>query len=204
MLKNRLLACFAALTALTLAACGSVHKPTGSPPALPPAAAAGFVPIPGPHDGDGDLDRLTAGPRDVDKDAIPHFGRPASGSERRAILSLISRYYVLAAKGDGRGTCALLAPVIAETVVEEQRTRRPAAPRDVTCARVMSKLLRQRHAEVLEDLRSRQASAVQVRGHSAYALMRSPVSGSVREVQVLLHMQGTAWKMFVAIDNGSQ
>jgi len=156
---------------------------------------------PANHDEDGDIDAL--GKRyDNDGDASPGFGRPASAADRRAIVSLIKRYYALAAGGDGAKACSMLDVVLAETYVEEHHVGRgPRSLQGDTCAQALSKLFEQRHRELVEDVASYHISYVEVRGNNAMALAPFLVT---REMQLLLHRERGVWKMNVLLDNSAQ
>jgi hypothetical protein len=187
-----------ALSALGTGACGAGHKDSPS----------AWITVHGLHDNDGDVDKLTPSPQDIDNDAIPHFGQTANAAERSAIAALIGRYYTAAAVGEGAKACSMLDPRIAEALVEEHHSGKgPPALQGDTCAQVMSKLFRSRHRELAEDISGYRALVVQVRGNNGYALVRFPAKRELRELQVLVHReQGErgAWKMAVAFDNGAQ
>lgn len=71
------------------------------------------------------------------------FGHMAGPEDGRAIYSLIARYYAAAAHEDGRTACRMLAPFVAESVVEDYGYTKDL--HGSTCAAVMSRLFRREH-----------------------------------------------------------
>jgi hypothetical protein len=158
------------------------------------------------HDGDGDVDRLTSGPYDTDNDAVPEFGPPAGVADRRSILTLFGRYYAAAAAGDGASACSMLDALIAESLVEEHRRGKgPPSLQGDTCAQVISKLFRQHHRELAEDVTGGyRVLLIQVRGNRGYVLVRFSAKRELRELRVLVRRAHGVWKMDVPLDNGAQ
>jgi hypothetical protein len=155
------------------------------------------------HDDDGDLDTFGAGPYDNDRDAaVPTFGPAAGTADRRAIVSLIRRYYEAAVIGDGARACSMLDPLVIETVLEEHRRGKgPGWLQGSTCKQVMSKLFAQRHHELAEDVASFRVSVVQLHGRRGLVLLPFAVT---REVEVIMRRDQGVWKMDVPLDNGVQ
>jgi hypothetical protein len=157
------------------------------------------------HDGDGDIDRQTRSPADTDNDAIPEYAPPADPADRKAIVELISRYYAVAARGDGARACSMLDATFAELLVEEHRGRGPRALRGDTCAHILSKLFEQRHRDLAEDIAGGyRVLVVQARGNRGYALVRFPSRNELRELELIVRRTHGVWKMDVVLDNGAQ
>jgi hypothetical protein len=193
-----------ALSALVVVGCGGANVGSAARGSSATGGAAGVASTPVPkgpvlQDGDGDDDRL--GSRsDPDTDEVFTYGSVAGPSDRRAIVSLLSRYYAAAAAGDGGRACAMLHWLVAEAVVEEHsHGRGPASLRGATCAQVATKVFRQRHRELVEDARTLQVTEVRVRAKKAWVRVHF---GPVREVLVLAHREHGAWQMNNLLDAG--
>jgi hypothetical protein len=189
------------LATLALAGCGSASKSSSSSrqgssqgqgggsvatsPAVSPSANE--------QDADGDNDTLAAGRYDIDHDAQPSYGSAADARDRQLITVLIERFYARAAAGDGRGACALLYGLVAETVVEEHNHGKgPRSLRGDTCAQVAGKLFAQNHRERVEDLAALRVTLVQVRGNHGWAVLDL---GSKGEDLALLRREDGGWHM---------
>jgi hypothetical protein len=152
------------------------------------------------RDGDDDIDSLGQGRYDADNDANPTFGPAASITERQAIVALIKRYYAAAAAGDGGKACSMLDPLIVEAVVEEHhRGKGPPSLRGNTCPQVASKVFKQRHRELTEDVAELQVGWVQLQARQAVTLVHF---GAMRELIVRVHRSHGGWQMNALLDNG--
>ena len=182
-----------ALVALAVVGCSGGTK-TASRPA--PGSSAALP----PSDGDNDIDSLGQGRYDRDNDADPTYGPAVSASERPAIVSLIERYYRIAAAGNGARACSLLYPLVAEITVEEHRPGKgPPALRGRTCAQVLSRIFAQGHRELAEDVATMHVGWIQLQARQAVALVHF---GPNRERVVRVHRAPGGWQMYAPIDNG--
>jgi hypothetical protein len=158
---------------------------SSSSPAVGPTARG--------QDADGDNETLDAGRYDIDHDAQPSYGGAADARDRQSITALIERFYARAAAGDGRGACALLYGLVAETVVEEHdHGKGPRSLRGHTCAQVAGKLFAQNHRERVDDLAALRVTVVQVRGNHGWAVLDL---GSKGEDLALVRRAGGGWRM---------
>jgi len=213
-LLRTLLACAAiALSTIGVCACGSARKTAISARAARSGASrAGTVTartrsntvqsagLP-KRDGDSDVDGFAKNPYDGDHDAIPIFGRPAGAADRQAVTALVGRYYAFAAAGDGGRACSMLYAVMAERFVEEHRRGKgPASLQGDTCAQILSKLFKQRHRELREDIATYRVLVVQVRGNRGIALVRFGAPAKMEEFEVLVHREGGSWRIVVPFD----
>lgn len=189
-----------ALCSCGVSACGSGSPGTGRS-GTEAHGVSRVVPSSSERDTDGDVDSHGQGPYDTDNDANFAFGPAASPAVRRAVLALVARYYAAAAADQPRPACAMLDPLLEETVVEERsEERRSPARRESVCMRTLSVLLRQRHRELVQDVAVSHAIAVQVKGNRAVALMRF---AGTRERRVPVRRTGASWKMDALLDGGS-
>jgi hypothetical protein len=208
-----LLACVAfALMVLGACACGgSSHRsPAASSASSAPSAVAGAAtprssagaPVGAPlQDGDGDDDRQ--GSRfDPDNDESITWGSAAGPADRQAIVALITRYYALAAAGDGKHACTMLYWLVGETVVEEHsHGKGPASLRGATCAQVATKVFRQRRRELARDVREGvNVTEIRVRAKKGWVRVRF---GPARELLVFVHRTGGVWQMNNLLDAGA-
>jgi len=182
-----------ALLVSALAGCGG----GGSSSASPGSGSSAKLP---PSDGDNDIDSLGQGRYDTDNDANPTYGPAVSAGERPAIVSLIERYYRIAASGNGAEGCSLLYPLVAEATVEEHgHGRGSPALRGGTCAQVLSKIFAQRHRELAEDVTAMHVGWIQRQARQAVALVHF---GPNRERVVRVHRALGGWQMYAPIDSG--
>jgi hypothetical protein len=212
-LLRSLLACSAlALPVIGVTACGSSKKSGAAPQrssaasatdsvaattASSPGSAAGSPVL----DDDADNDSPGNSRYDSDNDAVSSYGHPASVADRQVIAALIRHYYAAAAAGDGARACSLSYWLFAESVVEEHHPGKgPPSLRGDTCAQVASKLFKQRHRELIEDITAFQVAWVRVNRNQGLALLRF---GGARERDVLVHRDRGAWKMNVLLDEGA-
>jgi hypothetical protein len=192
-----------ALSAIGASACGSTSKSSSSHSATANVAAStGLASARSQRDEDNDIDTRGMGSVDPDRDAVILYGRSADSADRRQITGLVKRYYTAAAAGEGAKACTMLNPLTAESFVEDHRPGQgPSSLQGNTCAQVLSKLFKQRHQELLEDVASFRIGVVQLRGN--YGLVLAPFLPA-REMQLFVYHHGGTWTMDVALDNGSE
>jgi hypothetical protein len=146
------------------------------------------------RDRDNDDDNPTNGYYDDDDNAILHYGRAASAADKRAVASVIKRYYTAAVAADGATACSLINSVIAESVVEDYgQATGPQSLRGRTCATVMSMLFKQRHGQVAAELPTLEVTSVRVEDNRGWALLGfGPAKPPGR---ILIHRDGAAWRV---------
>lgn len=160
--------------------------------ALSPAAR-GF-----PLDSDEDNDNPHPRTSHFDDDdyAVTRFGSPAGAADRRAIVTLLKRYYAAAAARDGSAACALLYPVLAEAVPEDYGQVAPLRGRK-TCATVLPAVLAPRRRELEADAASLTVLGVRLDGPRGWAVLRF-ATPSERRMQ--LHREGKTWMVDELLD----
>lgn len=193
------LGCVAVVTlVLAVTGCGSVSK-SSSDGSSTTTTAANEANLP-PRDGDDDIDSLGQGRYDTDTDADPTYGPAANAVERKAIVSLIERYYAAAAAGNGNRACSMLDPQIAETTVEEHHSSKgEPSLRGNTCSQILSRVFAKHHRELAADLPVLRVGWIQLQAKQAVMLVHF---GPTREVIVRERRRGDGWRMNTLIDNG--
>jgi hypothetical protein len=196
------------LLGLGVAACGKTSSGERAPSQASSAAAnatstatssgapAGlFKPSKGDINfGKGDADSSPESTPDSDDNSVLHFGQAASTADATVVTALVKRYYAAAASDDGAAACKLMYSLLAESVVANYG-RPPAGPpelRGETCGAVITKLFKQRHAQLASDGATLKLTGVRVQGNKAYALMRT---ATIPIGFVTLRREHGAWKL---------
>ncbi len=132
-----------------------------------------------------------------DDNQVLYYAQAASGGNRRAIESLIVRYYAAAAAEKGATACALLYPLVAESVVE--KVGQSPGLHGRSCAMVMSKLFKLHHSELAA--KSTELKFYSVRAGNRKALILLSFS-SVPEVRqfILSRKSGGTWRVLSVLD----
>jgi hypothetical protein len=185
-----LLASFASvpLLVVVVVACGGASAPV----VRGVRAATSGVGYP-PHNNLDDDSEEDRGHQDSDDVGIVFLGHVANPNETAMVVALIKRYYEAAAAEDGHLGCSLLAPAIAESVVEDYgRPPGPPALRGGTCAVVVSKVYRQRHRRLVAG--TARLHVVQVRTSGSQGLALLTFGSTFRRYLPLRRHRG-AWKV---------
>ena len=132
-----------------------------------------------------------------DDDAhVLYYGHAADAADRQAIATFVMRYFAAAAAANGARVCALLVPLVAETIVEEYGNS--PALRGTSCAVIVSKILRREQAAIAAKRAALQVIKVRVNGTHALAILNFPELPEVRQF-VLRHVNGS-WRAFSFLD----
>jgi len=125
-------------------------------------------------DGDKDGDGKGESYYDADDYSPLHYGYPARAAEKKAIVSLLLRYYSAAAAGDGVRGCLLIYgyALVGETAPEFARRRKAPTLTAKSCAVVMTRLFRRRRHELVGDLRDFRVSRIGVYGRNGTVILR--------------------------------
>jgi hypothetical protein len=171
---------------LGVVACGDSGErhATGASATVAPSAAT--------HENDRDND----GDHNDDDGRVLNYGHPASAADRRSSVTLVTRYFAAAAAADGAKACALLVPLTAESVVEEDG--HSAALSGRSCAAVMSKLFRLHHRMLVEKRAALEVISVRIEGNKGLAVLDFPEIHEVRQLGVR-RVDG-AWKVVDLLD----
>lgn len=124
------------------------------------------------------------------------FGQVPGATERQAITKLVDDYFAAALAGDGRRGCALLTPLIAESVVESYGSAQGMSGR--TCAESISKMFRSHHAELARKVATLKVMRIGVQGTHSLVALEVPAVQEVR--QVILRKVGSRWTMLSLLD----
>jgi hypothetical protein len=135
------------------------------------------------NDGDND-------PGSNDDNTILDYGHAASGAEKQAITTLVTRYYLAAASDDGAMVCSLIYGIIVETIPENYG--QPSGLGGKSCAVVMSNVFLQRHQQVSADADALKVTRVRIDGKKGLALL---YLGMMPESHIYLHREGGVWKV---------
>jgi hypothetical protein len=147
----------------------------------------------GDQDGDSSNDMAF----DKDDSFVTTFGHAAGPSDRRAITTLVKRYYAAIAKADGATACSLLFYVFVESAPEVYgQTTSATAGRGKSCAEVMSNVFRGNHQVVAEN-RHLKVMAIRIQRKRAWVLLRFGPK-SVR--RLVLYREGSSWKVGELLD----
>ena len=126
-----------------------------------------------------------------DDEGVLGYGHAADASDQQASVALVTSYFAAAAAENGSAACSLLAPFIAESVVENYGHTADLSGK--TCATVMSKLFKLHHALFLTKHETLRIPAVRVEGDKALAILEFPTIPEVREIAE--RRVGTTWRV---------
>lgn len=125
--------------------------------------------------GDGDADGANG--RDADDAMARGYGHAASPVEARTVASLVKRYYMAAAVGDGGMACRLLSSAVADPTKLPQTAEKyapaPSAPplQGKNCRYIMSLLFSESHRQLMADAPTLAVTAVRIAGRHCLALL---------------------------------
>jgi hypothetical protein len=177
---------------LGLGACGGSNvatSPQRSSPREDTAVTAYFPNDKNDRDNDGD--------RNDDDEGVLDYGHAADAADRGQSVALIKRYFAAAAAANGARACSLLAPFIAESVVEDDG--RTTALYGNSCAAVMSKLFKLHHALLLAKDESMRIPSIRVEGSDkALAILEFTAIPEVR--QIAERRVGGTWYVLELLD----
>ncbi len=141
------------------------------------------------NDGDGD-----------NSDDDIRWGNAASAAERQAVITLVRRYYALAAASNGAAGCSLIYSLLAEEIPELYgEPPGPPSLRGGTCAVVMSELFKHKHRQLVADSATLEVIGVRVKRLRGLALLH--FAGSP-ERDIPVHREHRAWRIDALLDSG--
>jgi hypothetical protein len=131
-----------------------------------------------------------------------NWGQAATAGDRRAITTLVRRYYAAVARGDGKTACSLLYSRFAERVPRFYGGP-GRAPTLHACAEVMSrdvlpKVLKQVRQQLIANGSTLKVSGVRVANQIGLVLLRFK-GAPEREFHV--HRERNSWKIEELLDN---
>lgn len=192
-----------ALTAILLAigvsACGGTNTSSHSSSTSTSASTA-EAPVTSQLKVDRDKDSdVEAAADDTNNNSTLNFGHPAHPTERRAIVSLLERYYRVALAENGAAACSMLYSTLAEAVVEDYGGL--AGPRYMqgnTCPIVMTKLFKHFHPVLAVELPKLEAARVRLQKHRGLVVLNFGKSLPEREIHVA--REGHIWRVSEILD----
>jgi hypothetical protein len=196
----KVLSYLAAITLLSpsLAACGGTASRSSSTTRISANVASG---------GHGTRTLSEKDANDYDNDATTYddglvmdYGAPADPADRRAIASLVQRYYAAAAAGDGREGCSLLESAVAETVPEEYGHTPGHLIRGKTCAAVLTKLFEQFHGRLAANRGKMGLIRVRVEADKGLAVLHLATTAEPRKIT--LRRERGKWRLVDLFDSG--
>lgn len=184
--------------AASLLACGGSGRSSSvdshDMPTTVSSADTSTAPLDASVDADHDND-VHAAEDDTNDNRALRYGHDASLSERRAISSLVKRYYATALAEDGARGCSLLYSTLAEAAPQDD-SREPDAPAymhgQTTCAGVLHALFRHYHAQLAAELPKLQITRVRLQGRQGFVFLRF---GKLSERRTGVRREGHTWKM---------
>jgi len=172
---------------LTLAACGSTGG--GAETSVPAKVAQSNFST---HNNDRDND----GDNNDDDEKVLGYGHPADAADRQKSIALVTRYFAVAATGNGTAGCGMLVPLLAETIVENDG--HSPTLRGKTCAVVLSKLFGLHHRELVQKRATLKVIAVRADGTKELIVLDFPTIPEVR--QITARRIGGTWKLLDLLD----
>lgn len=151
------------------------------------------------RDRDNDSDSNGRSYYDGDDDSVRDFGHAANTADRRAITSVVERYYAAVAREDGATACSVIVSSLANTVPED--LGRPPGPdfaRGNTCAVVMSKVFREFGRQLRAYAARLEVTGVRLEGDHGVAVLGFK---SLPGRQIRVAREGGVWKMDALLDS---
>lgn len=142
-------------------------------------------------------DRDNDGDHNNDDAEVLEYGHTANATDRRVSVALVKRYYAAAAAEDGAKGCSMLAPFIAELVVENDGQAEELRGR--SCATVMHKLFKLHHRRLAEKNATLKILDVRVDGNKALAILEFPFTPEVRKL--VERRLGSTWRLLEPLDS---
>jgi hypothetical protein len=196
----------AALLATGVCACGGASagtdgkRSTGSVASSKVASASSASEVAKLLKVDADKDNDVEAPYDDrNNNSALALGQPANASDRRAIVSLVERYYRLALAEEGAKACALLYSILAEATPEDYGSfAGPRYMRGNTCPVILTKMFTHFHALLAVELPKLKVRQVRLEDHRGRAILSF---GRLPERELLVQREGRhAWKLGALFD----
>jgi hypothetical protein len=141
-------------------------------------------------------DRDNDGDHNKDDGGIVGFGHAADAVDYASSAALVEHYLADAAAANGPAACRLLAPFIAESVVEQ--IGNTSQTHGKTCGAVLSKLFALHHTELASKQASMHIEAIRVQGVHALAIIR--FSSIPLSQQMTERLVGGRWLLLSVLD----
>jgi hypothetical protein len=202
---KRLLALLAAaLLAAYACSCGSSGKSTNDTAShiapIGTSAAARVPPARAETTADADKDNDIGTPgEDTRNLRVQKSGHPADATDRRAITTLIKRYYAAALAENGAKVCSLLYSTLAEAVPEDY-SGEPGVPYmhgAKTCAEAMTLFFKHFHPQLAAEVPKLKVALIHLQEHQGAVQLSF---GTLPERETTVSREGHTWKMTTLLD----
>jgi hypothetical protein len=174
------------LLSIATIACGNTSKVTSSASQVSPAG--GYL----KDDGDKDFDDVSSyhgHPENDDRSILAPYGSRTSPADTSAVTTLVKRYYVAAAAGDGAQACSLLSSSLATGLALGGSTQSTVSE----CAAPMSQLFKQQHQRlVAQEVATMVVVGVHVKGNTGLAVLGFK---KMPESEITVVREDHAWKI---------
>jgi hypothetical protein len=202
-----LLALLAAmLLGVGAAACGSTSRKTNSttqasvstPTSVPAATSTTQDYTKADADKDNDIG---APDDDTNNNSVVAFGHAANTSDKRAIVTLVKRYYAAALAGNGTQACSMIYSTLAEAIPEDYGISPPGPSYlkgGTTCPAVMVLLFKHFHDKLAIQVPLLKVSGVRLKEHHGQAIL---AFGKMPERELSVAREGNVWKVQALLDN---
>ncbi len=135
---------------------------------------------------------------DTNNNAVLNFGRPAGASDKRAITTLLERYYRAAATENGAAACSMLYSTLAEGVPEDYGSYNgPTYMRGNTCPAVMTLLFKHYHRLLETEVPKLKIAQVDLQERHGLAVLNF---GALPEREIQVEREGHVWRVTALID----
>ena len=199
----------ALLAAVLLAACayscGSSDKHTNASAThvttTSTNAAARIPPAPAETKADADRDNDIGSPGEDNRNLrVQELGQAANAADRRAITSLIKRYYAAALAENGARACSLLYSTLAEAITIDYSGEPGVSYMQgaKTCGAAMALYFKHFHPQLVAEVPKLEVTLIHLVEHHGLAQLRF---GTLPERETSIQREGHTWKMTSLLDN---
>ena len=197
---RRLLSLLAgAWLAVGVAACGSAATHSISAPTNTTTASTTATTNYAEGDADKDND-IGASQDDTNNDAVLRFGRPATAAEKRAIETLVKRYYATALAGNGTKGCSMIYSTLAETVAEDYAV--PGGPTYLRgtkdCQTLLAALFSHFHRQLAVEVPKLKVAHVLIKERHGMTVLSF---AELPERELPVTREGHTWKIAALLDS---
>ncbi len=203
-------ACAIGLLSVGVCACGSAGTSSvrrassgarAATAATTTSTSANTAPAPVNTTADADKDNdLGAPDDDRSNNEVLGYGHAAVPSERRAIASLVERYYKAALAEDGANACSMLFSTLAEAVPEDygQSPPGPTYMHGTTCPAAVTALFKHYHRQLAIELPRLRVRSVRVDQRHGLVVLNF---GALPERQISVEREGRIWRINTLLDS---
>lgn len=134
-----------------------------------------------------------------DHNSMPPGFTPADSADKRAITTLVKRYYAAALRGDGVGGCSLIDVGLVKAIPSDYGKLGPSFLRRAApnCPAVMSLYYKHEHGTLSHEVPRMQVARVSVKGDQGVAIMRF---GSLHERFITQLREHGHWMIAAVLD----